>query len=70
MGVSYTDIMQDCEDLVRFIHTAIYGDRPLEYQGKTIDIQRSWERLTMKEAFSLYAQVNFDELIMRLNAYD
>lgn len=70
VGVNYTDIMRDCEDLIRFIHTAIYGDKPLVYQGKTIDVQQPWERLTMKDAFAFYAQINFDEFLEEKKAFE
>jgi elongation factor P--(R)-beta-lysine ligase len=64
----YKDIMNDCEQLMRMIHSYIYGDKPLIYQGKIIDIQQPWERLTMKQAFKKFANIEFDEFLNEDNA--
>jgi lysyl-tRNA synthetase class 2 len=57
VGVPYQAIMDDCEQLIQCI---AQGATEISYQGKTIDISSPWERLTMKEAFQKYAQVDFD----------
>src|SRR3990172_4709230 len=53
----YTDIMKDCEKLLR----VIAGKDVLTYQKKKIDISAPWERITVASAFKKYADVNFDE---------
>lgn len=60
----YTDIMNDCEELVLFINAYLQRTakeptthRPtqLVYQRKTVDLSTPWERITMDEAFHRYA---------------
>lgn len=55
---SYTQIMTDCELLLR----AVLGDS-LQYQGKNYDLRTPFIRLTIAEAFEQYAGINTDELL-------
>jgi lysyl-tRNA synthetase class 2 len=57
IGADYTDIMKDCEELLRIIA----GGDSLIYQNKKIDLTSPWERLTVAEAFKKYADVNFND---------
>lgn len=70
----YTDIMRDCEELLVFIHTYLLRSRPqsgstkptqLLYQGKYIDIQAPWERLSIVEAFARFAKFNLRKALDR-----
>lgn len=70
VGVDYHEIMNDCEELCMFINTYLQridekaGElRPnsLSYQGKKIHLDAPWERLTVAQAFSKWANVDFDE---------
>ncbi|MBI5614272.1 EF-P lysine aminoacylase GenX [Candidatus Gottesmanbacteria bacterium] len=60
VGDPYEKIMDECEKLIRYIHHDVLGDRTFMYQGKRIDIQSSWERMSVREAFSLFAKVDLD----------
>jgi len=53
----YTDIMDDCEQLLFFISRAL-NDEFLEYQGKTYDLSKSWLRISVAEAFLQYAGID------------
>lgn len=64
VGADYTDIMDDCEELMLFINAYLQrtaktplARRPthLRYQEKTVDLSAPWERITMDEAFFRYA---------------
>ncbi|MBW1893650.1 MAG: EF-P lysine aminoacylase GenX [Deltaproteobacteria bacterium] len=68
----YFDLMDQCEDLIRFVVKQTGDSGLLKYQGKEIDIAEPWERLSVKEAFDRYASVpletallgnDFDEII-------
>lgn len=59
VGATYFDIMKDCEELILTIN----NQDTLTYQGKTIDLSKPWERMTVAKAFEKYAQVNFDDFL-------
>lgn len=66
----YRDIMNDCEELMNYLHDSLqekgyYKGRPykkntISYQGKSIDISAPWERVSLKEAFSKFADIDLD----------
>lgn len=55
----YTRLMTDCEDLL----THLVPDAELAWQGDVIDLEPPWRRLTVHEAFSLYASCSADAAI-------
>jgi lysyl-tRNA synthetase class 2 len=71
-GRDYFDMMGECETLLRFVVRALGRERALTYQGRKVDLTPPWERLTVAEAFHLYASESmeaalfndrFDEII-------
>ncbi|MDO8451579.1 MAG: EF-P lysine aminoacylase EpmA [bacterium] len=68
VDADYTDIMNDCEELLLFIHTYLLrskkssdGSLPttkLSYQGNVVDLSAPWERLTVAQAFERYARID------------
>lgn len=63
VGVDYMAIMDDVERLVFSILQSISDDPVLHYQGHDIHLGPPWDRLTMKEAFLKYANVDFDAFL-------
>lgn len=70
----YTDIMQDCEELLMFINTYLLRSKPdhgatrateLIYQGKCVDLSAPWERLSMTEAFRRYAKMDLTKALTK-----
>lgn len=68
----YTDIMNDCEELLVFINAYLQrssggggktNPTSLSYQGKIVDLTSHWERLSVREAFQKYAQVDLDNAL-------
>lgn len=57
VGVDYQEIMKDCEELL----VTLVGKQALVYQGKTVDLTPPWGRLRVAEAFSKWADVNFED---------
>src|SRR4051794_3777083 len=53
----YRDLMQECEALLRQIQAAA-GCSELRWQGRTADVNRAWERLTVAEAFDRYTGID------------
>ena len=56
-GAGYRDLMADCEALLRSAQTAA-GAAALSWQGRRADAGRSFERLSVAEAFERYAGVD------------
>jgi len=62
----YTDIMTDCEGLLRYIWHALHPDAPpdtpatLTWRGQTIALDGPWERIAVREAFARYAATDLD----------
>ncbi len=58
-GATYTDLMQDCEGLIRAVAQGIQGAAPvLRWQGQEAKVDQPFERLTVVEAFARYANVD------------
>lgn len=72
VGVDYKEIMKDCESLFLFILTYLQkiekaadaSPHELIYQGKKVNLEAPWERLTVSEAFAKWANVDFDEFLI------
>ncbi len=58
----YRDMMEQCERLIRHVVKKSGRDR-LQYQGETIDLTGSWERLTVAEAFERYGSLPVDRAL-------
>jgi lysyl-tRNA synthetase class 2 len=60
----YTQLMQDCEDLYRFIGQEL-GMTKLPFRGKQFDLTQPWNRITVAEAFLQYADIDEETLLHR-----
>jgi elongation factor P--(R)-beta-lysine ligase len=58
-GADYHDLMEETEALI----AAAAGANEISYRGRTIGLERPWERLTVAEAFRLYAGTTVTEAI-------
>lgn len=67
-GVPYIEIIEDCERLIRFINQSLGHGDTLVYQGKSFDLKKKWERITVARAFAQYAHVRFDSFFSMKNA--
>lgn len=69
VGVDYREIMKDCEELLVYINTYLLrtsederkSPKELVYQGNRITLESPWERLTVAQAFSKWARIDFDD---------
>lgn len=62
----YTAIMQDCENMFRAIARSLGSQRGrevLHFQGKDYDLAQPWERISIAQAFELYAEVDVDTML-------
>lgn len=72
-GVDYRAIMDDCEKLLRFIYQRMHDvntsdELSLTYNNQRIRLDVPWERLTMVQAFSKWANIDFIEFLDMKNA--
>jgi lysyl-tRNA synthetase class 2 len=68
-GATYTDLMDRCEALFDFIRRELDLPESISYKKQTIDLSKSWEKLSVADAFSRYAPISMDTA-MATGAFD
>jgi lysyl-tRNA synthetase class 2 len=59
----YNDLMNFTEQLLQYLCDTVLGNRQVEYQGQLIDFNKSFARMTVKEAILHYhPQINAQQL--------
>ncbi len=66
-GADYMSIMDETEAMVKEAAEKALGRTTIEWDGKTVDLAQPWERLSVKEAFAKYAEVDLDDSIQEVN---
>ena len=62
-GHNYFDMMAQCEALIRFVAVcAGFGDH-FVYQGRRIDLEAPWPRMSVSEAFDKYAALSMHKAL-------
>jgi lysyl-tRNA synthetase class 2 len=64
-NADYSQIMDDCETLVRTAADAIGLQGKIRRQGKTIRLNDSWEKLSVREAFFRYGGISVEEALAK-----
>ncbi len=59
----YTQIMHDCENLVRFIGDTVFESTILSFRGYTFDLAKPWERISVEAAFQTYAGLDRETIL-------
>jgi elongation factor P--(R)-beta-lysine ligase len=59
----YTAIMQDCEDLFRFIGEKVFGTTKITFRGQEFDLSQPWERISVAEAFAKYTDIDLETML-------
>lgn len=54
----YTAIMRDTEEMVAAVAKEALGSSTITFHGETIDLSAPWERLSVAEAFTKYADMD------------
>jgi lysyl-tRNA synthetase class 2 len=57
-GNDYFALMDDCEELFRYIADQLFQKNSLVWSGQHIDLSAPWQRLSLAEAFDRYAPVS------------
>jgi lysyl-tRNA synthetase class 2 len=60
-GYDYWQLMEECEDLFLSISGALEMERLFQYRNREIDLTKSWERQTVKEAFERYGSISLEK---------
>ncbi len=60
---TYLDLMDQCQGLIRFIAERLKLGHQIRYQGKQIQLDGAWEKITVKEAFDRYTDTDLDRAL-------
>ncbi|MBS3091553.1 lysine--tRNA ligase [Candidatus Pacearchaeota archaeon] len=60
--VDYNSNMDLFEEMVEFIAKKVLGRTKITYQGKEIELKRSWKRMTMNEAIRKHTSLDVDKM--------
>ncbi len=69
---TYNDLMNTCQDLIRYVAEKIKTNSVINYQGKVIDLKNDFIKLSVKDSFLAFsdttmekacAKGNFDEIM-------
>lgn len=66
-NADYRDLMDDCQNLALFIKERLQTDKII-YQGREINLEIPWLKITCKEAFKKYADIDLDKFLEIKNA--
>jgi lysyl-tRNA synthetase class 2 len=53
----YQGMMEECESLIRFVAAELNLDAAISYQGQKIELHTPWPRISVAEAFEIYASI-------------
>ncbi len=56
-GAGYLDMMETCENLILFAARSVGVEGMLTWQGKSIVLDKPWQRLSVEEAFKKYTSI-------------
>ena len=59
-GRNYTDLMDECEDLISSVARLINGSEIITYGGRKINMSAPWTRMAVSEAFQQYASLSME----------
>jgi len=62
-GSDYRDLMSECEDLVIDLARETGKGLELTWQGKTIRLEKPWERISVRDAFRRHAGLTAEEAL-------
>ncbi len=68
-GSTYLDVMDQCEELVRFVARNIGRDHYVSFQGSRISLKQPWPKASVAEAFDRFASLPMD-VALRENRFD
>ena len=64
-GDNYFDMMEQCEELIRFVAGRAGFKKLLVYQGNRIDLTPPWPRMSVRDAFEKFSSVSMETAILQ-----
>lgn len=61
----YLDLMQDCENLLRFVAEKCAHEGIFSRHGNKIDLNDTWQRMSVQDAFLQFTQLNALEAVQK-----
>jgi lysyl-tRNA synthetase class 2 len=58
----YNDMMDEFEEIYKFVAKKVLGTTKINYQGTEIDFAKKWRRITMVDALEEFGGVNVDDM--------
>lgn len=68
-NANYLNLMNECEELVRYVVSRLNNTNSIIYSGSIIDLTVPWERISVREAFLRYTDTSMEEAIAK-NIFD
>jgi len=68
-GDDYRSLMEECEELIRFMAQAIGMGQTIHFRECEIDLSSPWERISVNEAFQRYPRTTVTEALEK-NLFD
>lgn len=62
-GTDYRGLMDDCEEMLLHLSTALGFGKTIHYRGKAMDLTRPWPRLKVKQALMEYAGRDLEDVL-------
>ena len=60
---TYLDLMDQCRELIKFIAARLNLESQIKYQDKIISLNRPWQKLTVQQAFDIYADKSLNDAL-------
>ena len=66
---TYRDLMDQCQALIKFIAAQLGLENQIKYQGKIINLDKQWQKITVEQAFKDFADKTL-ETALKDNIFD
>ncbi len=65
-GGDYRSLMEECEELIRFVAKAVGPGEKIAFRSHEIDLSKPWDRISVREAFCRYSKTSMIEALERV----
>ncbi len=66
---TYLDLMDQCQALIKFIAVQLGLENQIKYQGKIINLDKQWQKITVNQAFIDFSDKTLDKALKE-NVFD
>jgi len=61
--IDYNDLMDECEEMILFVARELGLGKKIRYRNNSIDLERPWERISVREAFEQNSPIPMEEAL-------